>query len=309
MEKSILAYNDACRKVLSDKRILSYLLKHTLEEYKDLSMEEIEPLIEGNVLIKTNVHTIFSRKNELFNDKGKIVYDLLFTTRLPDSENWMDLIINIEVQKDPYPKSKDKISYPILKRSVFYTCSAISEEKGNIFTSDNYQDLKKVVSIWINTQPPKHRMNTINRYEIKEKHVSDKTYCEKREDYDLIEILMINLGEDDSCKQTGFLNELFVRNNSSEEKFKNLKEKYGIEAYEETKGEVIEMCNLGEGLVERGIEQGIEQGMAQGEERKLIENIKTLMKKMQSTYEEVAKLLDLNEEEIDKYRELVLIEK
>ena len=289
MYKNVLAYNDVCRKVLSDKRILSYLLKNTLQEYEHCSLEEIEPLIEGEIHVRNESHQIFPRENEVIRKSGKIIYDLLFTSRLPGSDDYIDLIINVEVQRDSYPRSSDGIRYPILKRGIFYSCSAIVKEQGRIFNSDNYQDLKKVVSIWINTNPPKAIQNSMNKYQFQEEHVVGGMYKEKVEDYDLIEIVVMNLGEDENFEKLGALNELFVKRGSSEEIYRNLKEKYGIEVYEETRGEVSKMCNLGEGLIE--------------DEK--ISCIKTLMETMDTSYDVVADLLRLSEEDKIKYKELV----
>ena len=60
-----------------------------------------------------------------------------------------------------------------------------------------------------------------------------------------------------------FFYELFVKDNMSEEKYRNLKEKYGIEVSEETRGGIQTMCNLGEGILRKGINQGISQGLIQ----------------------------------------------
>lgn len=297
MNRSVLAYNDVCRKVLSDKRILSYLLKITMEDYEKLSIAEIEPLIEGNVRIKEGVHTLFPRNNEVINNNGKIVYDLLFTCRLPNSKNWIDFIVNIEMQHDYYPKSRKRKSYPILKRAIFYTCTAMAEEKGTVFTSDNYEDVKKVVSIWINTKPPKSKENSMMQYRMYERHMGGREYKEKKKKYDLLEVVMINLGQDDSCEKLKPLNELFVKTNSAEEKFKVLKEEYGIEAYEETTGKVKDMCNLGEGLVY--------EGMTKGAEKEKLANIKTLMETMNASYEEVTLLLKLSEKDKVKFKKRI----
>ena len=77
------------------------------------------------------------------------------------------------------------------------------------------------------------------------------------------------------------------------------------------------MCNLSEGIWERGIEkgikqgfeigeeQGIEKGIKQGIEKNTILSIKNLMESLQCDIEYAMKLLKINEEDYDKYIRLI----
>ena len=46
VQESKRLYDEQCKKILSYKQILSYLFQSCLEEYKDLSLEEIQELLE-----------------------------------------------------------------------------------------------------------------------------------------------------------------------------------------------------------------------------------------------------------------------
>ena len=46
MQESKRLYDEQCKKILSYKQILSYLFQSCLEEYKDLSLEEIHELLK-----------------------------------------------------------------------------------------------------------------------------------------------------------------------------------------------------------------------------------------------------------------------
>lgn len=70
-------------------------------------------------------------------------YDIRFKTRVPEVDRIVELIINIEVQVDPTP------GYPILKRGIYYCSRMLSEQFGTEFLDEHYEDMKKVVSIWI----------------------------------------------------------------------------------------------------------------------------------------------------------------
>ena len=53
----------------------------------------------------------------------------------------------------------------------------------------------------------------------------------------------------------------------AEEKKQILEEEFAIQMSERVEEEVAQMCNLSQGIVERGIAQGMERGIAQGVEK------------------------------------------
>lgn len=302
MKTSVLSYNQKCRKVLADKRILSYLIKITILPFSHLSIDEIETLIEEDVLVKAKMHTLFAKRNEIVMESGKIVYDLLFTLKLPDKES--GYIVNVELQNNYYPTSADHKRYSLLKRAMYYGSVSIMEEKGNVFVKDNYQDMKKVISIWINTKVPQKKANTITHYEMKVVNQIGKSYKEKKENYDVVEVIMVNLGKDHSLPELEPLNLLFIENDY-EDVYRILKEQYGIEVYEETRNEVEEMCNLGEALVMESERKGKRKGKRIGKREEQIRSIKSIMETMNVSYEEATRLLKLNKKEIHQYRRLL----
>ena len=107
----------------------------------------------------------------------------------------MDTMINIEAQNVFKPYSESGIKYLLIKRGIYYVCSLIHIQKGNLFKHNNYQKIKKVNSLWININPPEEIKNMIQQYTIKKENKLTKTYREKKHNYDLINIMMINLGE------------------------------------------------------------------------------------------------------------------
>jgi len=288
---SCLAYDEECKYVLCDKKLLSYLLKLCVKEYENLSLAQIEQYIEVE---NNKLGRILPRGNEIITVmKEKIVLDVLFTSKYPDSERNIDTFINLEAQNEYHPKSKDHKSYPLIKRSIYYVGSLLHIQKGPVFENDNYQDLKKVNSLWINTDPPENVKNTIQRYELRERNELKKTYGEKKENFDLINIVMLNLGEEEDGV-LGPLNELFVKDNTAEEKYRNLKEKYGIEVSEETRGGIQTMCNLGEGILRKGISQGIDLSKK--------ELLTRVMEMKQMSYKNASEYLCFSEEETEKYK-------
>ena len=134
--KSCLAYDKACKKVLCDKKIISYLLKLCVEEYQNLSYEEIEKLIEDNI---EEGNKILPRNNEIITvNNEKIVLDILFTSKYPKSNEKIDTMVNIEEQNLYEPYSKSGMKYPLIKRGIYYVCSLIHIQKGTLFKHNNY---------------------------------------------------------------------------------------------------------------------------------------------------------------------------
>lgn len=186
-------YDESCENILANKIILAWIMKSCMKEYKDCSIRDIaDHYIEGIPEIsQREVH----RDETPASDPGKIRgentedkavnegivrYDIMFRAILPQCQERVELIINIEAQKDFYP------GYPLIKRGIYYGCRMISSQYGTIFTNSHYEKIQKVYSIWICFNPPEKRKNSINIYSVKEKILENEygitmTYEEKEE--------------------------------------------------------------------------------------------------------------------------------
>ena len=122
--------------------------------------------------------------------EGTVRYDIKYKATVPSTKQTVQLIINIEAQNKYHP------DYPLLKRAVYYCGRLISAQKGAEFTGSHYGKLKKVYSVWICIKPPERKQNTITRYRLREENLVG-TVKAKREHYDLLTIVMVNLGSRD----------------------------------------------------------------------------------------------------------------
>ena len=265
-------------------------MKHTVEEFKNYPIELIRSCIEGTPEIaKVNVrpgHTPEAITGSLANDKvigeGEITYDIRFYAITPEG-NRIKILFNVEAQKNYYP------GYDLVTRGVFYCARMLSAQLDTEFTTDNYDDIKKVYSIWVCMETPKYARNTITEYSIKQSKLYGNFEGKAR--YDLLSVIMVCLGEKEAYgnKLIGMLGTLLSENLSVEEKETLLHNEYGIETSVEVKEVLNTMCNLSDLIEERGIERGIEQGIERGIEQ----GIKKLLAK-NFTAEEVAYMLDLD---------------
>ena len=66
------------------------------------------------------------------------------------------IIINVEAQKD------EPNGYDILNRAIFYVSRMISSQKERDFSNSNYNDIKRVYSIWVCMNMPKNSLEHIH---------------------------------------------------------------------------------------------------------------------------------------------------
>lgn len=289
------AYDNACKHLLANKIILAWIMKSCLEEYRGSEISEIaSKYIEGETQISEaalhpdeeagslqirGLNTEDSTINE-----GTVTYDIRFRAIVPGTGERISLIINVEAQNDFYP------GYPIVKRNLYYCCRLVSSQYGTEFTNSHYEKIKKVYSIFICMNPPNYRKNTINQYSIQEESLIGE-FGDNVEYYDLLTGIIICLGDADD-ERSGILKLLEVllsSERSTKEKKKILQEDFGIKMTQELESEVSEMCNLSEGVEQKGIAKGI------------ITSIRDLMESMGWSIEQAMDALQIPTEERNDY--------
>jgi len=183
------------------------------------------------------------------------------------------------------------------------------------FSADpNYQDIKKVYSIFIAIKPPAHRQNTITRYRIVEENMAGDVK-EPVENYDLLALLMICLGrpEDTDCDILKLLDVLLSNDIGVEEKQRVLEKDFDIPMTRELERGLSDMCNLGvaierEGIAKgraEGIAKGRAEGRAEGVANGIITSVKNLMKNTGWPVEQAMAALGVPKEDWGKYIELM----
>lgn len=126
-----------------------------------------------------------------------------FRVLSPKDDEMIQMIINVESQKDFYP------GYPLIKRGIYYCSRMISSQYGTETSDSHYEKLKKVYSIWICSNPPKYRKNTITAYSMNEQNLVGSV-TEKEENYDMLTVLAVCLGGPGDENYEGLLRMLDV---------------------------------------------------------------------------------------------------
>ncbi len=320
-----VAFDQSCKRLLSHKKILAWIMKQCLREYQDEDVDQIaQKYIEGTPQIsQTSIHMdekvseecsikgMNTEDNSV--EEGKISYDIYFSALTPEKYDMANVFINVEAQKDFYP------GYPIIKRGIYYGGRMISRQYGTEFAHSHYEKLKKVYSIWICTNAPKYRQNTITSYSIVERNIVGNVK-EKKRNYDLLTVIIICLGTEKDENYRGILKLLDVLLCSKKkmvERKRVLEQDFAIEMSRELEEEVERMCNISEAIEEEatkrgmekgikaGIEEGRREGRREGKEKAILQSIQNLMDSLELTTERAMEVLKIPEEQQKYYRELL----
>lgn len=265
-------YDDCAKELASNKQVLARIMKHVVPEFRDYDIRLIEECIEGTPEIFSMKITPNKKQQEKITgnntestiiNEGTIRYDIRFTALTPQKYEQIKIILNVEIQKEYYLK------YPLVTRGIFYCARMLSEQLNTEFSTDNYNDIKKVYSIWICTDVPEKAANTISEYTITRHNIYGEFNEEER--YDLLTVIMIRLsGIENAEKGNGLLKmltTLFSNTLSAEIKKLRLKKDFKMRMSKEFEGGINTMCNLSQKVKEEGISQGITQGLDMAHKR------------------------------------------
>lgn len=261
--------DENAKQLLANKQVLSWILKHTVEEFRDYTYEEIEGCIEGEPEIGTHPVHPGKRKTEAITgmnteskipNEGEVFFDVRCYAVTKGKER-VKLILNVEAQKSYH------LTYPWILRALFYCARMVSEQKDTEFRHDDYDNLKKVYSIWLFMESPDYAAHTISSYTITHNSLYGE-YVEK-ERYDLMNVIAVRLAVNKKL-ETGselhqMLETLFSSRMTVQEKEEKLEKEFGMRMTEAVKKGANSMCNYSDFVEEQGIKKGIKQGLEQGE--------------------------------------------
>ena len=234
-------YDEHAKQLLAHKEVLAQILSNVTTEFKGMEPCEVIPYIDklqslqatrseveiSKVSIlpgKTNMPKIKGTNLESkISGEGSSTYDVRFYATIPNQNSCMEIIVDVEAQKD-------NPSYDLVARGIFYNARQISSQLDRDFIIPNYKDIKKVYSIWISMNSPKKLENSIVQYTIEPKAVvGNVTEFGK---YDLQTVVLVNLSKQ-VAEQTEklslhrYLGTLFSTEMKPEEKFSLLEKEYG----------------------------------------------------------------------------------
>lgn len=187
-------------------------------------------------------------------NEGMIRFDIIFYVRMKDGLS--QIIVNVEAQK------VEPSSYDILNRAIFYVSRMISSQKGRDFVKSNYNDIKRVYSIWICMNVDEHSMSHIHL--TKDDIIGSHNW---KGDIDLLNIVLLGLAEDLPKKAEKYelhrlLGALLSSKLKVDEKLDIIGNEFQIPLENDIRKDVSEMCNLSQGIEDRAYERGTANGLA-----------------------------------------------
>ncbi|MCD8119075.1 MAG: Rpn family recombination-promoting nuclease/putative transposase [Lachnospiraceae bacterium] len=294
-------YDLKAKRILARKSVLSHILAATVDEFKGMDVSEVAKHIEGEIYISsvpvesglTNLgmtdakgDRIVTLNTEDFdNNEGLVRFDILFYVRTKDGIS--QVIINVEAQK------AKPSGYSLLNRVIYYVSRLISSQKERDFAGDNYDDIKRVYTVWICMNMDSCIWNYI--------HLANDALMGNYDwegKLDMINIVLLGVPNELPEKGDGYelhrlLSTLFSPDLPPEERIDILQTEYDM-AHEDALGkEMMEMCNLSEGIWERGIAEGEARGKKEGKKEGQMDVIQWLKDHPNSTAEQVMQAFGL----------------
>ena len=256
-------YDTSAKRLLGQKSILAHILVKTVDEFKGMDPKKVVDSIEGTphigtVPVEPGLTNAVSEKNGErlvgFNtengevNEGLIRFDIVFYVRMKDGLS--QIIINVEAQKD------EPNGYEILNRAIFYVSRLISSQKERDFENSSYDDIKRVYSIWICMNMKENTMSYVHL--TKEDLIGS---YEWKGNLDLLNIIMIGLAKklpehDETYELHRLLGALLSQDLTVDEKLNIIGNEYDIPIEENFRKDVSVMCNLSQGIEEKGIAIG-----------------------------------------------------
>ena len=305
-------YDESAKRLLGQKSILAHILVKTVDEFAGMDPMEVIPYIEGDPFINTvpvepgltntelerngtRITGLNSENQELH--EGLIRFDIIFYVRMKDGLS--QIIINVEAQKD------EPDGYDILNRAIFYVSRMISSQKERDFVNSNYNDIKRVYSIWICMNMPENSLEHIHL--VKESIINSHEWKGK---IDLVNIVMIGLSEElpqheEQYELHRLLGALLSQDLSVSEKMDIIGNEYAIPVEKEFREDISIMCNLSQKIKETGIETGIEIGIERGIKTGAEMGKREMILKMHNKGYTAAQIADIAEMEEKQIKDII----
>lgn len=290
-------YDENIKVLLSDKQVLARIVKHRTEEFKDYDIPTIMECIEGEPEIssvsvypgKTRKEAITGMNVESKESKeGEVTFDVRFYMVTKDKEH-IKIILNVEAQRKYYP------GYHFETRAIFYCARMLSEQLDREFTTDNYDELKKVYSIWIFFKAPERDSDTITEYQLTKKDIYGEPVEGGKYDYLSISFIRLSTGKkwNSKDKLINMLDTLFSNRMDAADKKTILENEHQMKMTRELEGGLDVMCNVSLGIREEALEQGERRKLYQLIEKKLAkgQSLETIAEALEEDIETIEKLV------------------
>ena len=193
-------YKKYCRKILSHKIILASLIKECVEEFRDFDIHYIcDNCIEGNPEISEIPDLGRDESKPDIQEEQKAFYDIRFYAVVPQSDQLIKLIINIDI-----PKKKIHHNARV-KLGMYYAARLLSMQDEASFTQAHCRDANMAYSIWICPDDSGTINDAIVRYKTAEEVVLGQAPSEFSSGIMQVVTMYLSTCKQDSDDSKGFV--------------------------------------------------------------------------------------------------------
>lgn len=297
-EQLIRRYNESVCNILADPQVLAYILIHTMSEYEGWDIQAVIDTIEDIEVRKQHVNPGYSNIGKIVGDQtvdlvpgeGEIRYDIRFVVNIVEK---IRVLINVEAQKHT---KEYRLEYHIENRIQYYLSRMISAQKNTEFFGDDYDDIRKVVSIWICMDANKDG-DGITKFAFQPETLYGKEVV--YEHFNKMEAYIIRIRNTYNAAESKHalihMLETLLSNKKKEDVKKILQDRHGmVMDIPYTEQEVDKMCNFGEVLFTEAKGQGIDAKLVEQISKKLKKgkNIALIADEIEDTEEHVLELIE-----------------
>lgn len=248
--------------IARSKRVIAQILHDYIPEYEGIPVDEIirNYLIQNPQVREQRVDPplLPGGSNESkIPGEGAVYFDVVIDALAPADEDetggrttpdaktgeMIRIIFNFEVQNNPHP------GYPLPMRAEYYTARKLSQQYGETFTHADYQNLKKVYSVWIVPYAPQSWGNNVLLFpgEHAPKVLQGKNHY-KRGEYGLWNYVFLEIGDPQKLTENkdamGLLSVLFSLTMKSAEQTETLRKNFDLRLDHQEEVDLIAMQEM-----------------------------------------------------------------
>lgn len=267
--------NDPAKRILSWSPVLARLVKYSLDEFDGLSADEVERLLLEDAHVWVGERPLHmedeaARRAGLLHaqlgglsvvdetlGEGPVTFDILADVPVPGAEGYDMLVVNVE------PQRQHADAHYLSRRALYYAARMVSAQRGRVFESDDYDGVRKVVTIWLLPYPPARLRGTVLSFELGKEVLCGAGDVDKA-DYDLVQVVLVCVDPDDPDAGGDNLlmsltSALFCEKMGAEERERRLAD-HGVTLDEQAREDLSEMKSMVEAIGEEHYRRGREKG-------------------------------------------------
>ncbi len=265
---------ETCDKIakefMSDIRVFSEILHQVTDEFKDMEVKDIEEFIRnwrneqglyGNDISGDNVECI-SLENE------NLILDKLITAPVPGTDDNIKIIVNLEPQLPHHKK------YRIEDRALYHAARLINQQKGKVFTEQDYHLMRKVYCVFFLVHPDNYYRDRIITYSLKGRDILNDDNDVKTIDKVNITLIGLTEGMDSAADIINILSIVMEGDLTRKQRDDLLSERYNMSVSDVIYEEAEKMESVWESGYSVGVFEGKEEGIAIGKLEEHNRNIK-----------------------------------